>query len=206
MTDRPIIFSSAMILALLDGRKTMTRRLLWRSVPRGFVATGVLAHDAEGKDRRPRRLATSWWSIKQGDRLWVRETWAKHPYFVDGVPCAPLYRADPTYRDMKPGDFGWSWRPSIYMPRWASRLTLTVLSVQVERLHDITEDDARAEGVGWVVAPFGENGTAMWNGSFRAAFGGLWNRLHGAGAWEANPEVVAVSFTVKRENIDARRA
>jgi hypothetical protein len=147
------------------------------------------------------------WNIR--DRLWVREAFC--PRLGYPAPIAkPHYRADgdrPEWRGL--------WKPSIHMPRWASRLTLTVTDVRVQRLQEITEADAVAEG------GIGENGEAPCGEGYRDAywfnhgqdhgesfdtprdsFRDLWNGLHGPAAWDANPWVVALTFTVQRGNID----
>lgn len=110
------------------------------------------------------------------------------------------------------------WRPSIHMPRWASRLTLIVEAVKVERLQDISEADAQAEGL----LPYPHEGpggmtVTSWHWLHgkpeeetyctpQYAFRALWNSINGADAWDANPFVVAVSFVVHRANIDALKA
>jgi len=166
MSDRPIIFRGAMVRALLDGRKTQTRRLV--SI------------------------------IEAGDRLWVREAWAYYggdEYLYQRSPSAVSYRAD-AWDPLAPVPGG-RWRPSIHMPRWASRLTLDVTGVCVQRLQDITEADAKAEGVRAPVNVSPDLGSTHVDG-----FGDLWEEIHGAGAWDANPWVVAITFAVERRNID----
>jgi hypothetical protein len=166
MTDRPILFSAPMIQALLAGRKHQTRRLI-KIEPKGkiveFVKVGTDVKSGrsiyEMKDSSGKHV-----SIKAGkhfveyqymppfavsDRLWVRETWAplsalKHndpgtQALIDGG----FYRADDSSHD----DEIDQWRPSMFMPRWASRLTLIVEDIRVERLQDIAEEDAIAEGI-----------------------------------------------------------
>jgi hypothetical protein len=105
-----------------------------------------------------------------------------------------------------PGDSPCRWRPSIFMPRWASRLTLTVTDVRVQRLQDISEADAVAEGIQPLNSgfgyydPTGSQGAAFtWAAD---AFGHLWNSLHGPDAWDKNPWVAAYTFTVQHGNID----
>lgn len=164
--DRPVIFSALMVRALLEGRKTQTRRL----------ATSPLA------------------KMQPRDRLWVREAWAPLSALThnDAGSTALIengfYRADAGIVD---GEIS-RWTPSIHMPRLASRLTLLVTEVRRERLGDITERDAEAEGVDLA-------GRAI---TARLAFAQLWNSLHGNGAWEADPEVVALTFKVAHANID----
>jgi len=136
MTDHPIIFSAPMIQALLDGRKSMTRRLAWM-----FSTKGV-------DHWRPSR----WQKVKPGDRLWVRETWAhdgpdlatvKETCF-DIMPGSAIY--GPYYRATEVAPDTLNWRSPIFLPRWASRLTLIVTATKIERLHDISEEDAILEG------------------------------------------------------------
>lgn len=175
MTERGIIFSAPMVRALLGGTKTQTRRL----------ATSPL-----------RRCVP-------GDRLWVRETWA--PYDAQAVAAKDrskcFYRADDEARHDDDG----RWTPSIHMPRWASRITLEVTAVRTEQLQRITEADCLAEGPE-VVGDQRSLGGAIDGGVMvrtdrdcvyatpRAWYRELWDKLHGAGTWDANPEVVVLTF------------
>lgn len=204
MSDRPIIFSAPMVRALLDGRKTMTRRLAWRSAP---VAEGGVVRIEESKP-------SPWQKVQPGDRLWVRENWQALS-FGDYLPTNST-PADLRYAATGPlgGDDkdvrGYPWRPSIHMPRWASRLTLIVEAVKVEPLHDISPDDAVAEGLWYCkegdAAGFWFSGPEMagevWGDGSVECFERLWSSLHGPESWDANPEVVALTFRVIRENID----
>lgn len=212
MADRPILFSGAMIRAILAGRKTQTRRLL--NLPK-WAVPGTLEIDDDGPyacaevsgclSKVPTRINT-------GDRLWVKENHAIVPRTAyrmsEGVQQtlrpddhhdAAVYAAE--WDRSKPG----RWRPSIHMPRWASRLTLTVTDVRVERLQDIIEEDAIAEGCGQYASstklsrPFNPD----WKGRYREGYAELWDEINGAGSWEANPWVVAYTFTVQHSNIDA---
>ena len=213
MTDRPILFSAPMVKALLSGTKTQTRRIIklptkkeyvrpdmggWEATTVGgegcFYANGYAA---------PEKVAI--WNqttgtcvvipYQIGDRLYVRETWAT----IKGYPRVIAYRADGciAHTDLKNN----RWRPSIHMPRWASRLTLEVTDVRVERVQDISEEDARAEGVG----PLRHDGR-MHNGLPASdGFADLWdsiNEKRGYG-WRKNPWVSVVSFKVHKINIDA---
>lgn len=197
MTVRPIIFSAPMILSLVGGRKTQTRRL---------ASSSLLA------------------KCQPGDRLWVREAWKyQHDpdiwmcieYLADGARIKPIISDDNQggrFEAMcdaienggkNPG------RPSIHMPRWASRMTLMVTEVRFQRIQDISEADARAEGCDclgrdaegeWWHVPF-VDGSGGHSGadSFRA----LWSHINGPGAWHDNPEIVALTFTVHHHNIDS---
>lgn len=215
MADRPIIFSAPMVRALLDGQKTQTRRVLklagrapeyigpigcqddptcwgWDHADGGYITVA-----GDDNDHLP-GWRDGWrdWSgaYAPGDRLWVREAvcWVS--------AWGWRYRADndDLTEKREAGEVG-RWRPSIHMPRWASRLTLTVTDVRVQRLQDISEADAIAEG-GDATRVTEFHTLAM--PSFIAGFQGLWNSLHGPGAWDANPWVVALTFDVVRGNID----
>ena len=194
MTDKPILFSAAMIRALLDGRKTQTRRVLcaadpsddaeegYRDFPLPYVAFGapVYENPEDGNVYRFRR------TYAIGDRLWVREAHA-----FDG-PMVRYCATDDVHELRKK-------RPSIHMPRWASRLTLTVTDVRVQRVQEISEADALAEGIcASDVQMYPELGTA------RHHFEDLWDSLNYARGygWDANPWVAAYTFTVARQNID----
>lgn len=185
MTDRPIIFTAPMVLALIDGRKTQTRRLKFDK--RGRLTTwGVLAVE---------------WSIGQRDqRVWVRENHA----FVGGSDpghflCEADWREQCAVLGLENCDARPRWTPSIHMPRRCSRLTLAVTDVRVQRLQAISEADAITEGMPMPTRlPCG----AM-DRDPRDDFAELWNALHGDDAWDANPWVVAITFTVHHRNIDA---
>lgn len=164
MTDIPIIFSPAMARALLEGRKTMTRRLA----------------------SSPLRRA------KAGDRLYVREMFRTETIVINGVLREQArYPEDQFRREFDPMKY----KPSIHMPRWASRLTLVVTATKIERLWEITDADARAEG--WP-----KGGTAPHHMAPVDWFAKLWANLHGNEGWDANPEIVALTFIVHKQNID----
>jgi hypothetical protein len=129
-TERPILFSSLMVRAILEGRKTQTRRI---TKPQHAWAPSMLT---------PGYLAKISPYGKPGDHLWVRETCLNNA--LDGYPPVWFYRADD---EDKPDDR--KWKPSIFMPRAASRITLEVTGLKVERLNDISERDAIAEGITW---------------------------------------------------------
>jgi hypothetical protein len=195
VSDRPIIFSAPMVRALLDGRKTQTRRTAWRWV----------------KDRGDRHLSNDdadgchqpspWQRVQPGDTLWVRETWCPVADAQHGEADWVDYRASPRYAapgvshpagwEQCPGDpQALRWRSPIHMPRWASRLTLHVEAVRVERLWNMTEADAIAEGV----TPSAQNLSGHPLTPHVAAFSDLWLKLHGPAAWASNPEVVVLTF------------
>lgn len=250
MKAKPIIFSAPMIRALLEGKKSQTRRVL-KPQPAHLQVydwKGKRLHDSEYRHWcwNGNVGADSWDDITvqlgpflpyaPGQLLWVRETWAEHHpagiqegrYSIKGragIPGPPgveyrvIYRADGDplrvwhcegypYRTVKgprdeidakhpevcsemPG-----WTPSIHMPRWASRLTLEVTEVRVQRVQDISEADAEAEGVrGNASGPWGCEGLVE-------DFADLWNSIHGPDAWDRNPWVAAITFKTHHQNVD----
>ena len=261
MADRPIIFSGPMVRALLDGRKSQTRRVLklekYAETLAGYSSTGRLVnyygdhrvglefvcdtHGLWNPDTNPD--GSSGWcvpiSYSVRDRLWVREAW-RIPY-MDNIyspsdiaahaieagyssPWSAIeYMADGERVNWKPvfGDPG-RIRTGMHMPRWASRLTLIVTDVRVQRLQDISEQDALAEGVRRIGAEYISRGSKAWDdgpnfyaadvefGSLNAptaagAYQMLWDCLNadrGYG-WDTNPWVVALTFDVVKANIDA---
>ena len=212
MTDHPIIFSAPMVRAILAGTKTMTRRLAHRM---GNVSKKELKEAAKFGFVGVARpiILSSWCRISAGDRLWVRENWhAAHgedrtkPH--DMTPDYGIAYAA-TYSYAETGIIG-KLRPSIYMPRWASRLTLTVTATKIEPVQNISAKDAIAEGI-----EFRDNCYGTWNvdGTMRCggfpepieAFRCLWTNINGVEAWQRNPDVVALSFNVHVCNIDAAK-
>lgn len=216
MSDRPILFSAPMVRALLAGTKTQTRRIM-KPQPRGMpwfwegdeVDPEPGWFDGYETGREPCGAATSEVNdpiklrIGIGDMLWVKETW--RPFSIDFAPwdIEVAYAADGERRIIKDGEFGendWNMPKAaergnvspLFMPRWASRLTLTVTDVRVERLHAISEADAIAEGV---PADFLEHIHGP------SGYRDIWETINGAGAWETNPWVAAYSFEVHRGNI-----
>lgn len=198
MKERPILFSGPMVRALLEGRKTQTRRLFKGLTPP--YCPGVhscVVEDGFAKFHLNGKLAmhSAEWTMchhgQTGDRLWVKETFYHAPDF-NGAPTT-WYRAD------DPVARGWNWKPSIFMPRRFSRITLEIVNVRVERLQDISEADAVAEGVKWMpyedfepVALPGRYGPV--SGPARIAFKQLWESINGPGSWKRNPWVWVVEF------------
>lgn len=285
MADRPILFSGAMVKALLAGTKTQTRRILnlptkgiyehpqmggWEASTVG--GGGAFTIERDGTRTPAPERACVWHQttgttvvprFAKGDRLWVKETWRdEHPIAIQhgrysqpgraGIPGPPgvsyqtIYRADgeplqawrradgehPYFTLDGPADEiaakhptvcstfdradgrGAFWNSARYMPRWASRLTLTVTDVRVQRLQDCSAEDAEAEGcpecsqchgVGWINS--GPDGgwqcTAKGCGDpYVEQYARLWDEINGAGAWAANPWIVALTFSVTKGNID----
>ncbi|WP_421412624.1 hypothetical protein ACOMDM_13660 [Serratia plymuthica] len=225
MKERPIIFNAEMVRAILDGRKTQTRRIIQERhlYSGGREAGNWPVHMPEGDEGEKARL----WAANNspfgqvGDRLWVRETFAILGN-EDGCPidwdgnlikgdekhAARIYKAS-CWQD--PGNYGlWSipdrdiqyegtWRPSIHMPRWASRILLEITTVRVERLNDIGEKDAKAEGVkpagdllpdysDTFLTPKGDFATAQ------VAFKRLWESIYGEESWQDSPWVWVIEF------------
>ena len=220
MTEKPILFSGPMVRAILSGAKTQTRRLVkdcgvhvdteWDMPPPVLTDDGW--QFADGTTVKSRYAI--------GDRLYVREAWATALCFdllpprqiaasaekAGYCPVAPQYppsdlwyQADSLYRQWGSvyGIKG-KWRPSIHMPRWASRLTLEVTGVRVERLRDISEADARAEGIvdGGCLTCGEPEPCNCWNPEPSAvdSFVWLWQSIHGPDSWHANPWVWVVEF------------
>lgn len=173
MKERPILFSAPMVRAILKGRKTQTRRVVKSQPP-------LFAHAT----RHHQRLMVPNCPYGQpGDLLWVREAWAYHPDYPESTRRA-IYRSEPGVEYDVP-----RWRPSIHMPRWASRILLEIVAVRVERLNDISEADAMAEGVDAFINSDGdeiEQASVM--------FMRLWEQINGPGSWAANSWVWVVEF------------
>jgi len=191
MKERPILFSAPMVRALLDGSKTQTRRVVkpqpapWGQHG-GWQLPGFCASDDKGFRHGAPIFKCPYG--KPGDRLWVREAFAR----IDGQTRPWIetdYRATYKHGDRLGDTLGIKkrWTPSIHMPRHASRITLEITSVRVERLQDISESDAMAEGV--------KNSLHLSGGRFaRENFEHLWWSINGEGSWEANPWVWVVEF------------
>lgn len=235
MTDRPILFSGPMVQALLDGRKTQTRRVLkpqppsWAyqdkspgysfMTPPGHIEFRGRYVDPDGVDRGPGAKFVKL-PYAPGDRLWVREawrTWASVDHLaprdltrVETIKYEATGRTDDGMTMSLPGRF----RQSMHMPRWASRLTLVVTDVRVQRVQDISEDEAWLEGC--KPGALDDNGNPFpadephspgieigWECA-RDWFADLWDSINakrGFG-WDENPWVVALTFDVHRCNIN----
>lgn len=202
MKERPILFNAEMVKAILSGRKTQTRRMVkfpLRDVNMGCELAGnELAGEVKAGDYSNCPLG------KPGDQLWVRETWSD----VNNAGCPSVaYRADGEVRDLGEEDgeeadpnlekywfATWypdlingtegRWRPSIHMPRWASRINLLISGVRVERLDDISLHDARCEGI-----------VDHHNvGQEKYLFSRLWRDIYGEESWSDNPWVWVIEF------------
>lgn len=218
MKERPILFSAPMVRALLAGTKTQTRRMMknppiWNTEyqPNGWQWIGknpgepalTKWPDAAKIGREIAIRATCPYG-QPGDRLWVREAWGLHAYGDDTDwlkgSCTELDLDDHViaYRaDWGPLQDSCHWRPSIHMPRAASRITLEVTGVRVERLQDISEADAQAEGARECDPVSGREvllaGPSQ-RGSFRLHYRDIWESINGPESWAANPWVWVVEF------------
>lgn len=191
MKEKPILFSDPMVRAILDGTKMQTRRV---AKPVKHPDLGNLYEPgALVLEREPQHVIDRSCPYGQpGDRLWVREAFA---HVLDDkfgpVPDSIVYRADEGNSDWPHG-----WRPSIHMPRLASRILLEITGVRVERLQEISEADAIAEGI--------IDGGKYWYGNPGKpahkiagpvnAYRDLWESINGPGAWAANPWVWVIEF------------
>jgi hypothetical protein len=178
-----------MVRAILEGRKTMTRRAVkpQPTLDHGLVFEGIaLGKFGAVSDSE---ITCPYGTI--GDRLWVRETWAPHPQ----DPTTIFYRATV---DTEPGICVWDgpWKPSIYMPRWANRITLEITAIRVEPLQNISEEDARAEGCR--SADYATGRECILDekaGSYRLHFQSLWDSINAKRhPWASNPWVWVVEF------------
>lgn len=150
MKERPLIFSGPMVQAMLDGKKTQTRRII-KPQPHDDPSSSMPWVDdgptPSGVGRCGHSLTTSECPYGQpGDRLWVRETWAENPGKMHHDDPKVVYKTDfdGFYSTLEP----WGkWKPSIHMPRWASRITLEITNIRVERLQDISIADVLEEGL-----------------------------------------------------------
>jgi len=182
--ERPILFTGPMVRAILDGSKTQTRRLVkeWSPRPGGGKMPADVEYLADFTCYR-----SSCPYGQPGDRLWVREAWSPHPQDAS----VTFYRATV---EAEQGFPVWSgpWIPSIHMPRRASRITLEITGVRVERLQDITDDGAEDEGTRQWAADTQRDGN-KWPNIVRA-FQGLWESINGPGSWDQNPWVWVIEF------------
>lgn len=200
--ERPILFSAPMVRAILEGRKTMTRRVIKPQPTIDSMGNLCWKGSCYGQrpDGQPRLDAIRCPYGKPGDRLWVRETWQAVERESDGLDGV-LFKADNDFipikntpeaaelwmdsADVRPDAL---WKPSIFMPRWASRILLEVTEVRAERLQEISEDDAIAEGAELAVGRTNP----------KHPFRDLWDRINfdrGHG-WMTDPWVWVVSFKV----------
>jgi hypothetical protein len=182
---KPMLFSTDMVEAILEGRKTMTRRI--------------------------RRVITNPTDYQVGDVLWVRETWQEttwlHP---SNNEYGYIYKASENGKEWAANDESWKWKPSLFMPKKACRLFLEVTEVREERLQDITRQDCIDEGIGYLISNWERRSGigGSWYDYERKTFLGLpsgkispsmsfmslWRSINGPNSWDENPWVVVISF------------
>ena len=220
-----------MVRAILDGRKTQTRRVVKPQPPaveavraQAGIDFGVFT-DRHARSPAHFRVSGPVWAVRNlmgmgerespewicpygapGDRLWVREAWrpvmetwrSYVEYGAGGEGAVPgrealekMKRVALRFPGARKDVHSEAWHPSIHMPRWASRITLTVEAVRVERLQDISEEDARAEGVDPVTYHFGGPPVVSYRDGFEIA----WRSINGADSWQANPWVWVINFS-----------
>lgn len=214
MKERPILFNAAMVRAIIEGKKTQTRRVV---KPRKDLSFGCLLqpHELAGEVNAGDYMNCPYG--KPGDRLWVRETWCgqldSHTsqliYNEDGNTYKCLYRADGEHvvlddgdgftKHNKDGSEASPWKPSIHMPRDCSRINLEITGVRVERLNDISDADAEAEGLSKFphkgdFAYAWKDGDKHGHATATGAYRNLWEEINGPGSWDANPWVWVVEF------------
>jgi hypothetical protein len=201
--ERPILFSAPMVRAILEDRKSQTRRII-KAQPQ---ITGERLRQTGGRVDEmslSEQVNHAWRNGgieakppygRTGDRLWVKETFSG-PNIRETLPPSQWQPQDPIWywADGNPPSDAWTRpKPSIFMPRWASRIQLEIVDVRMERLHDISEEDARAEGVEDAMGK-----ETPWKGQSAPisvhAYAALWERIHGAGGWAINPWVWVVEF------------
>lgn len=219
--ERPILFSAEMVRAILEGRKSQTRRIIKPQPPDEYWSPQDCMGSFHWNDSDKDDDMMGWWPSYDkgllcpygsvGDRLWVRESFSTD--IRDPLNCV-IYNATPEYGKYR--DTGelvrasfadgslptreeakramlpkfWKGKPSIHMPRWASRITLEITGVRVERLCDISEEDAIAEGSQCAGVP-----ASLTN---RGAFAKLWESINGGDSWKKNPFVWVLEFRVTK--------
>ncbi|ECS6813164.1 TPA: hypothetical protein R4A86_003325 [Salmonella enterica subsp. enterica serovar Javiana] len=207
MKERGMIFNAEMVNAILSGRKTQTRRpIKWKQTRFTEIAErddGSLWPWAEDCERG----GDIWFACPYGeigDRIWVRETWQViHDHIdesshVEDRTYAPSIPKEKDrywhavyaehFGDESREDRGFPWRPAIHMPRWASRILLEITDVRVERLRDLSEEDAKSEGI------IPSAGGVLPGWEYRINFRDLWMDIYGTDNWEANPWVWVIEF------------
>jgi hypothetical protein len=219
--ERPILFSAPMVRAILEGRKTVTRRpvkvqpfdISWSRHDHRIEYTAGRAENGDEIDGSHAYSTRSGgeWSAKcpygqPGDRLWVREAWAADAQ-LDAIAPRKLSKGEPIRYPadgfthtagcsmISPG----RGRPSIHMPRWASRILLEITAVRVERLQAISRSDIRAEGLECPPDLASDDVSPNYRDWYPAAWRDLWESINGAGAWDTNPWVWVVEFKRVRQ-------
>ena len=201
MKEKPILFSGPMIRAILANTKTQTRRIFkpdrmtWDANGRyttHAMRGGELSITGSGPFKPSSWLHYCPYGQPGGDRLYVRETWAA-PHAYDHLPPRLIPQDARIHYAATEDRGGLLWRPSIHMPRWASRITLEVTGVRVETLQDIDLADALAEGISDTGALILDSAGNEQGGPI-AEYAVLWEQINGPGSWAANPWVWVTEF------------
>lgn len=233
MKARPILFSTPMVQALLEGRKTQTRRII---KPQPYIdnrgnfcwKNSCYGQDSLGSPHIQKIASPIPWSHtkkvgnpfgKPGDLLWVRENYYLSKQSNHLRPSEDKF-GHVMYKAGGGANVYGKLRPSIFMPRWASRITLKITDISVERLQDISEEDAKAEGLSKISKDGhlykygipdsdglpGTDNTGWpwhdWEVDPRKAYKKLWQSINGVGSWNTNPWVWVVEFEVIKQNVD----
>lgn len=228
LKERPILFSGPMVRTILEGRKTQTRRVLsdFQQITENDDKESVDKHPGMrfmaggSKDKKwgflffaetAEQIATEYLPShcpygKPGDRLWVRETWAHAKMPAEDILVFRSTCPDDKFNYACPQEGTIAqykidkWRPSIHMPRWASRINLEITNVRVERLQDISEEDAYAEGIdsetseAYQRAEHAKLGGVSCSPASIHGFADLWDSINGPGSWDQNPWVWVIEF------------
>jgi len=214
MKQRPIIFNTEMVRAILDGRKTKTRRIVKPLKDKSFGCTlnpNEIAGEVNNGDLQNSPFG------QVGDQLYVRETWYQkgcycmpmwdgadaEDAFWSGINQAKYFASDRIEKvSHKFGEYFWRKRPSIHMPRWAARIILEVTDVRIEKLNDISEQDAikegckAMEGCKWHTFEEAERGIPIHDHTAKDAFWAKWESIYGEQSWQSNPWVWVIEFKV----------
>jgi hypothetical protein len=216
ITEHPILFSGSMVRAILEGRKTQTRRVCknaavasgdhaWSVCPAresGWIAW--FGKPSIGIEEFTKKAYTNGFECpygKPGDRLWVRESfiYSEGTYCYEASTSIPCVPAHTSYKaDSEDGAIG-PWKPSIHMPRWASRINLETTEVRVQRVQDISEEDAKAEGCEFYIVKGTPKEKSFYAEGYRTSYKLLWDSINakregGKYAWDSNPWVWAITF------------
>lgn len=201
MKDKPLLFKAPMVRATLDECKFQTRRVM-AVQPILFTGLKYIVPDDSPKAWLECHDVLSLCPYGPiGRKLWVRETWGLHDTEPkDGPKNATIYyrATDGDRHDLRYQ----KWRPSIFMPRWASRITLEVIGIRIERLNDISDADAIAEGIRPLPLQSADDPSAWYevepgvcqSRSPRGSYAALWERINGKGSWALNPWVWVILY------------
>lgn len=195
MKEHPVIFNSEMVKAILDGRKTMTRRIVKPDLPESINPASVMWNEFNMvvQSHHDGTIVKCPYG-KPSDRLWVRESFAWGPKEI-----GPPYHYKSDYEG---SIVDWKWKPSIHMPRSASRITLEITGIRIERLQDISKEDCLKEGIGRHVPVPGDGEPIYTNYEDpkdpllhpKTSFLTLWESINGSDSWYDNPWVWVLSF------------